>query len=519
MADDPLKKRVTQMFSERQIYEALWDTAYEYIAPERAVFFRKEQRSPQEVGDEVFDSTAIDAAERLTNLILSRLTPPWQKWFRLAPGSNISDPRMREQIRPLLQDAEKRMFSLLSRSNFYQELQPMLLDRVVGGNGALCMRPDLDAGKLRFKCVPLAEIAVQEDNAGELIGVARKGKWSLRDLQRAYPGKLPEHWVQHQTGDPDKRTHLLYEANFKDADGQWEYVVFLDDSQVGRIVSEVQAHPYLLATRWTKIPGTPYGRGPGLRALADVRALNKIKELSLKNAAKAVAGVYTVVDDGVLNPYTLTFEPGSFVPVDSNDRQNPSIAAFPETGNFDVAMFQMEELKNSIRTVFMADQFGSLDRTPRSATEVAERTNIIAQELGSTVARMQHELLLPMLKAVFYWMGQMDMLPSDLELDGETLQVEFVSQLAQAQWAEEERNILEYTQIATEFGQVDSQAGLIIDVHKALRRVAEVKGIPAEILRNEQEIQQVMQQAAEAQAEGAVEPEEPPPAQQQQRRQ
>ena len=499
MADyKDVKKRVEGMFSERQIYESLWETAYEYIAPERAVFFTKNQRSPNEVGDEVFDSTAIDDAERLVNLLLSRLTPPWQKWFRIEPGPALDDPQLREQVRPLLQQAEDRMFTLLSRSNFYQELQPALLDRVVGGTAVLGMRPDYDDETVRFKATPLAEAAVQEDNAGEVIGVARRADWSYRELTRTYGEQLPQEFIESAQNDPDKRKHTLYEAEFRTAAGDFESYVFLKDTPKF-LASGVSTAPHMLATRWTKVPGSAYGRGPGLRALADVRALNKIKELALKNAAKAVAGVYTVVDDGIINPYTLSMEPGTFLPVQTNDVQNPSIAELPQSGNFDVAMFQMDDLRSAIARVFLADQFGSLERTPRTATEIQERTNIVAQELGSTVARLQHELLQPLLKAVFHWMGEMEQLPSGIELDGENLEVVFVSQLAQAQWAMDEQNLLEYTQIATQFGQVDPQAGLIIDVHKALRKVAEIKGIPADVLRSEQEIQQVMQEAADNQ--------------------
>lgn len=507
-------KRVKRMFDDRMVYEALWDTAYRYMAPERQVFFRKEGRSPNEIQESVFDSTAIDMAERLANILLSRLTPPWQRWFRLEPGTDIQDPRLREQLRPMLQAAEKQMFMALDESNFYQEVQPMLIDRIIGGTGAMQIRPDFDAGKVIAKCVPLAEIAIQEDNSGRISGISRRGKWCLRDLLMAHSPRLPVELLHASPSkNMDSLDYTVYEASFRTPDGLWEEHVLLDGQGAAGVTLSVETvrFPTLTATRWTKIPGTPYGRGPGLRALADVRALNKVKELSLKNAVKVVAGAYMVVDDGVLNPYTLEFAPGAFIPVASNDPRNPSIAPFPVTGNFDVGMFQMDQLRSGIREVFLADQFGDLSRTPRSATEVAERATIVAQELGATVSRLQHELLTPMLRSVFYWMGQMRQLPPDLDIDGRMLRVDFVSQLAQAQQLDEERNLMEFMQIAAGFGQIDSKAGLIIDVHKALRVIAESKGIPAEVLRNEDEIDGMMAQAAEAQAAGAVTPEQAPP--------
>ncbi len=54
-----------------------------------------------------------------------------------------------------------------------------------------------------------------------------------------------------------------------------------------------------------KVAGEIYGRGPVITALPDIKTLNKVKELVLKNASLAIAGVYTAADDGVLNPNTI----------------------------------------------------------------------------------------------------------------------------------------------------------------------------------------------------------------------
>ena len=499
MSTKDVIERVEQMFSMRKEYEALWETAYKYIAPERALFFARQRRTANEIQDEVFDSTAIDAAERLTNLIISGLTPPWQKWFRLAPGAVVYNVDEREALRPALQQIENLMFAVLSRSNFYQEMQPVTLDRIVGGTCGLCMTPDYENGEIRFKAIPLGELAIQEDDSGRVVAIGRRYRLSIQQLIDAYGNRVPRELRERQGRDQHEQTQEVLALNSINAAGLWEYTIALKKTG-SELFREVKSFPYIFVSRWAKVPGSVYGRGPGLRALSDVRALNKVKELALKNAAKAVAGIYTVVDDGVINPYTLTFEPGTFMPVGSNDRQNPTIAELPSSGQFDVSMFTMDDLRNSILGVFMADNFGPLDRTPMTATEIQARTNVIARDMGATIARMQYEMLLPVVRAVYAFMAEMGTVPQELQLDGAGLDVEFVSQLAQAQWAIDEQNLLEYTQIAVSFGEVDPKAGLIIDVHKALGRLAEIKHIPPEILRTQDEIQEIIEQAAQAQA-------------------
>lgn len=492
-------KRVETMFSARKENEALWETVYKFISPERALFHSRTKSTPNEIQDAVFDSTAIDAAERLTNLIMSGLVPPWQKWFRVSPGSAVFDIEQRETLRLPLQHIENLMFSMLGRSNFYQEMQPAILDRIVGGTCGICMVPDYDEAQLRFKCVPLGELAIQEDDSGQVVSIARRYRLSVQQLIDAYGNRVPRELRERNGQNGHKQDQDVMALNSKNAQGLWEYTIVLKENSV-QLFKEIKTFPYMFVSRWAKIPGSAYGRGPGLRALSDIRALNKIKELALKNAAKAVAGIYTVVDDGVINPYTLTFEPGTFMPVGTNDRQNPTIAELPSSGRFDVSMFTMEDLRNSILGVFMADNFGPLDRTPLTATEIQARTNVIARDMGATISRMQFEMLMPIIRAVYLFMAELEMVPAELEIDGKTLNVEFVSQLAQAQLAIDEQNLLEYTQIAVAFGEVDPKAGLIIDVHKALARLAEIKHIPPEVLRNREEIQSLMDEAAQAQA-------------------
>jgi len=498
MSED-IVSRVKQMFDARIEYESLWETAYKYIAPERALFFSRKKRTASEVQDEVFDSTAIDAAERLTNLIISGLTPPWQTWFRVTPGAGVTDITQRETLRPALQEIENRMFAMLGKSNFYQEMQPAILDRIVGGTCAICMIPDPTNQMLRFKAIPLGELAIAEDDSGRVVTIARRYKLSYRQLINAYGNKLPRDFRQKHEQRQDTDEHEIVALNDLTATGLWKYTVVLKETKT-ELLNETRMFPYMFVSRWAKIPGSVYGRGPGLRALSDVRALNKIKELALKNAAKAVAGIYTVVDDGVVNPYTLTFEPGTFMPVGSNDRQNPTIAELPQSGDFNVSMFTMEDLRASILNVFMADNYGPTDKTPMTATEVQARTRIIAQDMGATISRMQFEMLMPIIRAVYGYMAEMDMVPQELSVDGGTLDVDFVSQLAQAQWAIDEQNLLEYTQTAVAFGEVDPKAGLIIDVHKALGRLAEIKHIPPAVLRTQDEIQAILDEAAQNQA-------------------
>src|SRR6056297_2391300 len=92
-------KLIDGLFDERTSWESLWDITYRFIAPERATVFRQNHKlSPNEIQSEVFDSTAIEAAERLVNLLISGMIPPWARWFRLQPRPSLAE-NVQEELR------------------------------------------------------------------------------------------------------------------------------------------------------------------------------------------------------------------------------------------------------------------------------------------------------------------------------------------------------------------------------------------------------------------------------------
>lgn len=492
-----IAERVGELFAQRKHMEAYWDTAYRFMMPQRAAFFREsnERRDPGDMAEEVFDSTAEDAAERLVNLIIARLTPPWADWFRVVPGDDVQDPDEREGMTEALQLIGEKMRKALTKSNFYQEVQPQMLDRTIGGTGGLAGET---FPELRFRCMPLPELAISEDGRGMIQEVAQRIKLSLRDLERAFPDADLEE-VKRRVSDPYKSELEVYYLEEREADEQFKLTCVLKEPKM-LLREEVNPTRTRMASRWSKVPGSPYGRGPGQRALSDVRALNKLKELSLKQALLAAASPYTVVDDGVINPLTVSIEPGELIPVASNDINNPTLRPLTTTAPFDVSMINMENLRQDIKKIFMQDQFSNLERTPRSATEVAERARVIAQDLGASISRYQQEVLEPVLRLTFYSLQLRGEVPEEFQLDGSVFKVEFTSYLSQSQQVEDQQNILEAAQIAAQFGQLDPDAGMVIDYTAAVRRFAALKGLPADLVRTRAQIEELKQRGAEGAA-------------------
>ena len=181
--------------------------------------------------------------------------------------------------------------------------------------------------------------------------------------------------------------------------------------------------------RWSKCAGEVYGRGPLMNALSAIKTTNLTIELILENAQMSISGIYQMDDDGVVNPDTIQLVPGSIIPKAIGSAGLQPIQA---AGGFDVAQLVLGDMRLNIKRALYNDMLGNPDRTPASATEVAERMADLSRRIGSAFGRLQAELVQPVLQRVIYILkkqGRID-LPT---VNGREVKIKSVSPLAQAQ--------------------------------------------------------------------------------------
>ena len=111
----------------------------------------------------LFDATAADGAEQLAASLLAELTPPWSRWFGLAPARPTEDRAAAEA----LEDAAATLQGHFDRSNFTVEMHQAFLDLVVAGTGLLLVE---EAPLGEASALPLHRGAGAERGAGGRAG-------------------------------------------------------------------------------------------------------------------------------------------------------------------------------------------------------------------------------------------------------------------------------------------------------------------------------------------------------------
>ena len=150
----------------------------------------------------------------------------------------------------------------------------------------------------------------------------------------------------------------------------------------GEAYQGIGSNPWVVF-RWSKSSGEVYGRGPILNAISAIKTCNLTVELILENAQMSISGMYQVDDDGTLNTDNINLVPGTIIPRSpgSNGLQpiNPA-------GSFDVAGIVLDDMRTNIKRALYNEMLGNPNRTPMSATEVAERMADLSRQIGSASA-------------------------------------------------------------------------------------------------------------------------------------
>jgi len=497
-----LAQRIIMDNDRAQVVQAQWlntfERVFELVAPERN---DEAQRNPDSMYSKVWDSSPIEAAQQLTNLLVSGLFPPWTPWFMLVPGALVQG-EQREAMSRALFFVNQQLFLQLNLSNLIPEVQATFLDLTVG-TGAIMQQPRKGGDGLEFGNIPIEQLAILRNAVGEITHTFRTYEYPAVELLQLFKDKFSQMFLDELNKDIS-RTYDVVEAIIATdkRDKFWHYLILrhpdeqTDNRPVMLTAKELGYNPIKIP-RWAPIPGQPYGRGPAMMSFGDIRSLNKIKELYLKNAWKAVAGIYTGRDDGILNPYNTVLKPGTIIPVASNDTNNLSLREIPQSGRFEVAEFGIKDLRDSIRKAFLADQFSPVEGTKMSALEIAQRGRAIAQNLGATYAGLQNDLLVPIVKDSLTILQKQNKLPKGFTIDRELVDVVFLSQIAQAQRLTEVDAMLQFATISQQLASTDPRAALLIDVDKFQRRAAELLSVDKNLLKSKAQVEEEIDELRE----------------------
>ena len=402
------------------------------------------------------------------------------------------------------------MYKAIEESNFNSEINEVYLDLCCFGTSALLVEPATQEDKFNFKTVHLSEVAVAEDVDGKIDTVYRKLKFSARQATQLWPdvdlGDAIKHAMQTKPYKEFEFIHAVYPRPDIPETGEltqpelrpWAscWVAVKDRKMIEE--GGYYENPWMVP-RWSKLSADVYGFSPAMMARADNRTLNAAKLFEMRAWEKSIDPPTLANYNGIIGD--LRLDPGGLTYV----RDINGIRPFENGAQWQVSQIKSSELITNIRRAFFNDQLQLHEGPNMTATEVRARMELMQQILGPVVGRLQSELLNPLVQRLFMIMfrnGQFMEPPTELMEGGNKLDVEYVSPLARAQRMEEVFAVERWFNQLMQMAQADPTVMDIIDFGSVGRMLGKRLGVPADAMKSEEEIEQIMiqrQQAAEAQ--------------------
>ena len=490
--------------TKRAHFEPLYDECYEYALPMRKGFYT--EALGQRRDDKIFDETAVVGVQEFASRLQSGLVPNFARWADFISGSEIP-PEQVDEVDNQLDQVTNYVFEVLQASNFGQEVHESFMDLAVG-TGVLLVEEGDAINPVRFNAIPLPSVVLDTGADDSIDHVYRERTIKHKDILVAYEkAVLSEKHVRAMQTQPDAECRIveIICRNYEKRNEE-RYDFYVIDAEHEEVIYYEQfkgsgSNPFI-CFRWSKASGEVYGRGPLVNALSAIKTTNLTIELVLENAQMAISGIYQMDDDGVMNTDTINLVPGTIIPKAMGSAGLQPIRA---AGDFNVANLILNDMRNNIKRALYNDMLGDPNKTPASATEVAERMADLSRRIGSAFGRLQAEMVQPILQRVVHILKKQGRIEVPT-LNGREVKVRSVSPLAQAQANQDITSVSRYLQmVGGTFGP--EVLNLLIKSEDVAVYLAKKFGVPDSLVRDGVEREALVQAAQkyqQAQQQGEV---------------
>ena len=496
-----LKDNLSRLQEKRSTWESHWQEVADVMLPRKAEITRQRARGDKR-HTQIFDATAVHALELLAASLHGMLTSSANRWFSLRfkeTGLNDSD-----EAKEWLEDATKRMYDVIAKSNFQQEIFECYHDLIAFGTSCLMIEEDQE-DVLTFSARHIKEIYIQENRKGYVDTLYRRFKMSAQATVEKFGienvSKEIVNVLKKAPFDDIDLVHVIrprldFDPQKQDkANMPFQSIYFEYGSGHVISVGGFKENPYVIP-RYLKASTEQYGRSPGMNALPDVKVLNKMVEHSLKAAAKQIDPPLLIPDDGMLAPIRMS--PGSINYYRSGSRDR--IEPLNINANTAVTLNTENQRRDAINKMFHIDQLVVTENRNMTATEVLQRQEEKMRILGPVLGRLQSELLSPLVTRVFNIMLRNQLfMPSPDILTQQELNIEYVSPMALAQRGQELQSLMKGLEL---FGSLAQTMPVMdyIDEDGLVKQIISILGLPAKVIKSDAQVQQLRAERAEQEA-------------------
>jgi len=503
-------RRYSELKGTRSNFESYWQDLHSYFYIESPDINRSYYPGTEMDTNRLYDSTTLEAPDVLASGFMNYLTPPTAKWFRL----RSKDPRLvdNKEVTDFLDDVSDEVYHTLNKSNFYAQSYPGYKSSGVYGTSILLEEDDLE-DTVRFYSIPLNQACIVEDAKGRIIEYYIEFEYTAEQAATRWGEEALTDNMRREIESPDrnkKHKFLLHIANRDVRDvtksdkanlpvmAQW---IDVDNKE---IIEEGGYHEFPVMThRFDKRPFIPWGFSPAMKALPFARLLNAIAKTNLRAMMKKTDPPIAVPHNAFIMPFNSNPRALNYYKKTKMDTAK-DIFSFANDGDPATGMAAVEYYTKQIKSLMYNDIFLTFENITKQMQnpEVQERINEKMAMLGPAVGRFMGEVLNPIVIrtiGILYRSGKLPPLPEALQ-DDPSFDIDYVSQLAQAQKRSELNSLMNGLTLVGQMAQIQPDVLDKISTDRTVDEAWDILGAPVKVLRDDSEVQEIREGRAEAQA-------------------
>lgn len=439
--------RLGQLEAERATWWGQWQELTVFLLPFNGRFFVQDHNRGWRRTTNIFDNEATRANRVLAAGLMGGLTSPARPWFRLG----VPDPDMMRYgpVKEWLSVVTRLMLDIFAKSNTYRSLHSQYEELGAFGTSAVLVGEDYRNVIHHFP-ITMGQFSLAQDWKGNICTMYRRFERTVVEVVKEFGLENVSSATRsmYERGSLDKWITIIHaiepredrDPSQRDSRNMpWRSVYYEQASNTDKPLRESGFKRFqVLAPRWAVAGGDVYGNSPGMEALGD------IKQLQQEQLRKS-QGIDYMTNPPLQAPNSLKNRdverlPGGITYRDSGGVNDKIESMWDVPLDLSHLLADIQDVRGRIRSSFYTDMFLMLQNdsadTRKTATEVAELHEEKMLMLGPVLERLHNELLTPLIDITFEKMMAAGIVPPPPpELQGQDLNIELVSILAQAQRA------------------------------------------------------------------------------------
>lgn len=507
------ERRVKSMEQDRSSFTPKWRDLTKMFLLHRGRYDLGDVNEGKRRDTELYNNTPLQARRVLSAGMMSGITSPAKRWFRLSTGNEFVDSQ--HEVRDWLFQCSQIIYRVFASSNLYNELHVYYNEVCTFATASMGMFEDDDT-ILRFETQTAGRYALGFGDDGTIASFSLRRKEQVVAIVKEFgydncPTSVQNMWDNGQETEYVEVIRLTEPNDDRDSvspfnwNFPYRYIAWVAGASAKDEplrVSGFKDFPYM-CTRWATAPGDLYGTMcPAMMALGDAKALQVAEKdvlTAMDNIAhppmKADQQLRRVIGDRAPQPGRTYYVDDMGAGIEPLYQSTPQITAMSDN---------VLRYENRISDAFFTSLFLMLannEDSDMTATEVIAKQEEKMLQLGPMLERMHVELLDPLITRAFSILQRRGMLPPPpAPLVGRTLSVEYLSVLAQAQKMTDMKGIQRLVASWAELASVDPSAVPRLDTGAVLKQISEVVGTDPNLLASDEEVKQAMLAMRQAQA-------------------